>query len=201
MNCSHPYGDFSYNSTCEFRCHQGFEQRGAGMLQCLPSQEWSANIPTCTGRAWQGLGGLRNATLILWGDQPCVPSAIQARVAVPLPIVEASPDAVYRVGFPKEAAVGRAAVSCEALFCLALSVPMLAALNPSQIPVPRVHQMQGQDGVLAPLSTLWHCLSPLAHPNLSLEGVWHLEKEKRVAAVPQPGEGCIPAGVGQLEQE
>ncbi|XP_039555229.1 P-selectin isoform X1 [Passer montanus] len=48
MNCSHPYGDFSYNSTCEFRCHEGFEQRGAGMLQCLPSQEWSANIPTCT---------------------------------------------------------------------------------------------------------------------------------------------------------
>ncbi|NXK65975.1 LYAM3 protein, partial [Sylvietta virens] len=48
MNCSHPYGDFNYNSTCKFRCHEGFERRGAGMLQCLPSQEWSANIPTCT---------------------------------------------------------------------------------------------------------------------------------------------------------
>ncbi|XP_074402621.1 P-selectin-like isoform X2 [Zonotrichia albicollis] len=48
MNCSHPYGDFSYNSTCEFGCHEGFEQRGAGVLRCLPSQEWSANIPTCT---------------------------------------------------------------------------------------------------------------------------------------------------------
>uniref|UniRef100_A0A8U8BGD1 Uncharacterized protein n=1 Tax=Geospiza parvula TaxID=87175 RepID=A0A8U8BGD1_GEOPR len=54
MNCSHPYGDFSYNSTCEFGCHEGFERRGAGVLRCLPSQEWSANIPTCTGRAWQG---------------------------------------------------------------------------------------------------------------------------------------------------
>ncbi|NXO33995.1 LYAM3 protein, partial [Locustella ochotensis] len=48
MNCSHPYRDFSYNSTCEFRCHEGFEQKGVGMLQCLPSQEWLANIPTCT---------------------------------------------------------------------------------------------------------------------------------------------------------
>ncbi|XP_019147424.3 P-selectin isoform X3 [Corvus cornix cornix] len=48
MNCSHPYGDFSYNSTCEFGCQEGFERRGAGMLRCLPSQEWSANIPTCT---------------------------------------------------------------------------------------------------------------------------------------------------------
>lgn len=56
MNCSHPYGDFSYNSTCEFGCQEGFERRGAGKLRCLPSQEWSANIPTCTGRAWQGLG-------------------------------------------------------------------------------------------------------------------------------------------------
>ncbi|KAM4895998.1 P-selectin-like isoform 2-T2 [Sylvia borin] len=48
MNCSHPYRDFGYNSICEFRCHEGFERRGPGMLQCLPSQEWSANIPTCT---------------------------------------------------------------------------------------------------------------------------------------------------------
>ncbi|NXI03785.1 LYAM3 protein, partial [Pachycephala philippinensis] len=48
MDCSHPYGDFSYNSTCEFGCQEGFEQQGAGLLRCLPSQEWSANIPTCT---------------------------------------------------------------------------------------------------------------------------------------------------------
>ncbi|NXT72686.1 LYAM3 protein, partial [Chaetops frenatus] len=48
MDCSHPYGDFSYNSTCEFGCQEGFERRGEGMLRCLPSQEWSANVPTCT---------------------------------------------------------------------------------------------------------------------------------------------------------
>lgn len=134
---------------------------------------------------------------MFWGDQPCVPNAVQASVAVPLPIVEASPGGV---GFPEEAAVGRRAVSCEALFCLAVSVPMLAGLNPTQISVPCVHQVWDQDCVLAPLSTLCHCLSPLAHPDLPWEGVWHLGKEKRRAAVPQPGEGCIPEGVGQLEQ-
>ncbi|NWY09285.1 LYAM3 protein, partial [Aphelocoma coerulescens] len=48
MNCSHPYGDFSYNSTCEFGCQEGFERQGMGILRCLPSQEWSANIPICT---------------------------------------------------------------------------------------------------------------------------------------------------------
>ncbi|NXI49305.1 LYAM3 protein, partial [Chloroceryle aenea] len=48
MNCSHPYGHFSYNSTCVFRCQEGFERRGAGTLWCLASQQWSADTPTCT---------------------------------------------------------------------------------------------------------------------------------------------------------
>ncbi|KAF1425487.1 P-selectin, partial [Spheniscus humboldti] len=48
MNCSHPFGDFSYNSTCTFECQEGFERQGAGTLWCLPSQQWSAETPTCT---------------------------------------------------------------------------------------------------------------------------------------------------------
>ncbi|NWW44651.1 LYAM3 protein, partial [Pedionomus torquatus] len=48
MNCSHPYGDFSYNSICKFVCQEGFERRGVGTLQCLASQQWSAETPTCT---------------------------------------------------------------------------------------------------------------------------------------------------------
>uniref|UniRef100_A0A8D0KRF7 p-selectin n=1 Tax=Strix occidentalis caurina TaxID=311401 RepID=A0A8D0KRF7_STROC len=55
MNCSHPYGDFSYNSTCVFRCQEGFEQRGVDMLRCLPSQQWSADTPTCTAIACPAL--------------------------------------------------------------------------------------------------------------------------------------------------
>ncbi|NXJ96930.1 LYAM3 protein, partial [Corythaixoides concolor] len=48
MNCSHPFGEFRYNSTCEFGCQEGFERRGAGTLRCLASQRWSADTPTCT---------------------------------------------------------------------------------------------------------------------------------------------------------
>ncbi|KFP81513.1 P-selectin, partial [Acanthisitta chloris] len=48
MNCSHPYKDFGYNSTCFFECQEGFKRQGAAMLQCLPSQQWSANTPMCT---------------------------------------------------------------------------------------------------------------------------------------------------------
>ncbi|NXK98547.1 LYAM3 protein, partial [Formicarius rufipectus] len=51
MNCSHPYGNFSYNSTCMFGCQEGFKRQGVGMLQCLPSQQWSADIPICTAIA------------------------------------------------------------------------------------------------------------------------------------------------------
>ncbi|NWW96028.1 LYAM3 protein, partial [Rhynochetos jubatus] len=51
MNCTHPYGDFSYNSTCTFGCQEGFERRGAGTLRCSASQQWSAGTPTCTAIA------------------------------------------------------------------------------------------------------------------------------------------------------
>uniref|UniRef100_A0A8V0YHJ7 p-selectin n=1 Tax=Gallus gallus TaxID=9031 RepID=A0A8V0YHJ7_CHICK len=47
MNCSHPFGDFRYNSTCTFRCPEGFERRGADELQCLDDRQWSAETPTC----------------------------------------------------------------------------------------------------------------------------------------------------------
>uniref|UniRef100_A0A8C4UUE6 p-selectin n=1 Tax=Falco tinnunculus TaxID=100819 RepID=A0A8C4UUE6_FALTI len=65
MNCSHPYGDFSYNSTCVFGCHEGFEQQGAGMLRCLPSQKWSADIPTCTAVTCPALSAPD------WGELSC----------------------------------------------------------------------------------------------------------------------------------
>uniref|UniRef100_A0A670HRM2 p-selectin n=1 Tax=Podarcis muralis TaxID=64176 RepID=A0A670HRM2_PODMU len=47
MNCSHPLGNFSYNSSCGFSCDEGFEMNGLATLQCLPSGSWSAEIPQC----------------------------------------------------------------------------------------------------------------------------------------------------------
>ncbi|XP_035188743.1 E-selectin-like isoform X3 [Oxyura jamaicensis] len=51
MTCSHPFGDFRYNSTCDFGCPEGFERQGAGTLQCLASRRWSAETPTCAAVA------------------------------------------------------------------------------------------------------------------------------------------------------
>ncbi|XP_038269782.1 P-selectin-like isoform X3 [Dermochelys coriacea] len=46
-DCSHPLGEFSYNSTCKFRCQEGFELQGLDMLQCLASGNWTAEAPEC----------------------------------------------------------------------------------------------------------------------------------------------------------
>ncbi|XP_038650601.1 P-selectin-like isoform X1 [Scyliorhinus canicula] len=48
-NCSHPIGDFSYLSTCDFGCVEGFLLNGSVSLQCEGSGAWSSPIPDCEG--------------------------------------------------------------------------------------------------------------------------------------------------------
>ncbi|XP_059584231.1 P-selectin isoform X1 [Alligator mississippiensis] len=55
MDCSHPLGNFSYNSTCKFHCKEGFERQGRDMLQCLASGHWSGETPECTAKQCQGI--------------------------------------------------------------------------------------------------------------------------------------------------
>ncbi|KAM9385820.1 P-selectin [Pholidichthys leucotaenia] len=48
MRCSHPIKPFSYNSTCEFRCDEGYELNGQNLIKCDHTGQWTANPPTCT---------------------------------------------------------------------------------------------------------------------------------------------------------
>ncbi|GCB76126.1 hypothetical protein scyTo_0020439, partial [Scyliorhinus torazame] len=48
-NCSHPIGDFSYHSACDFGCVEGFLLNGSVSLQCEGSGAWSSPIPDCEG--------------------------------------------------------------------------------------------------------------------------------------------------------
>ncbi|XP_069006406.1 P-selectin [Embiotoca jacksoni] len=50
MNCSHPITPYSYNSTCEFRCDEGYELTGQDQIQCDHTGQWTASVPTCTVR-------------------------------------------------------------------------------------------------------------------------------------------------------
>ncbi|XP_041127083.1 L-selectin-like [Polyodon spathula] len=46
--CSDLYGSFSYNSTCQFHCSEGFALNGSSMVICNSSGDWTEPIPTCT---------------------------------------------------------------------------------------------------------------------------------------------------------
>ncbi|XP_072919424.1 P-selectin-like isoform X2 [Hemitrygon akajei] len=48
MNCSHPIGSFSFNSTCDFSCAEGFILNGSDHLQCEANGQWTAQSPKCT---------------------------------------------------------------------------------------------------------------------------------------------------------
>ncbi|XP_063796352.1 E-selectin-like [Pseudophryne corroboree] len=47
INCSDVYGEFQYDSICNFTCNEGFEVNGSNSLLCQNSREWSDSTPTC----------------------------------------------------------------------------------------------------------------------------------------------------------
>ncbi|XP_078417559.1 P-selectin isoform X4 [Cetorhinus maximus] len=55
MNCSHPFGPFSYNATCDFSCEEGFIVNGSDSVQCGASGQWTKQIPSCEAVTCQTL--------------------------------------------------------------------------------------------------------------------------------------------------
>nr|XP_045005325.1 P-selectin [Jaculus jaculus] len=55
MNCSHPLGDFSFNSQCNFHCAQGYKLSGPSKLECLASGVWTSLPPQCVAVQCQHL--------------------------------------------------------------------------------------------------------------------------------------------------
>ncbi|XP_051868506.1 P-selectin-like isoform X2 [Pristis pectinata] len=47
MTCSEPIGPFSYNSTCDFSCPDGFALSGSSRIECAVTGQWTAPMPTC----------------------------------------------------------------------------------------------------------------------------------------------------------
>uniref|UniRef100_A0A2K6UJT2 E-selectin n=1 Tax=Saimiri boliviensis boliviensis TaxID=39432 RepID=A0A2K6UJT2_SAIBB len=45
--CSHPLGNFSYNSSCSVSCDGGYQPSSVEATHCMSSGEWSAPIPAC----------------------------------------------------------------------------------------------------------------------------------------------------------
>ena len=49
VNCTHKYGNFSFDSSCEYSCEEGYELSMSRPLRCTGSKEWSEQPPTCEG--------------------------------------------------------------------------------------------------------------------------------------------------------
>ncbi|XP_058516594.1 P-selectin isoform X1 [Ochotona princeps] len=47
MNCSTPWGKFSFGSTCTFHCPKGQLLNGSARAECQENGQWSAPTPTC----------------------------------------------------------------------------------------------------------------------------------------------------------
>uniref|UniRef100_A0A8C7BWK2 Sushi domain-containing protein n=1 Tax=Neovison vison TaxID=452646 RepID=A0A8C7BWK2_NEOVI len=47
MNCSNPWGGFSYGSTCTFYCPEGQVLNGSARTACQENGQWSAPMPAC----------------------------------------------------------------------------------------------------------------------------------------------------------
>ncbi|XP_051952129.1 E-selectin-like isoform X4 [Xyrauchen texanus] len=47
VQCSHPNGQFSYDSQCEYSCEEGYNVKGSTMTRCTSTKEWSSKPPTC----------------------------------------------------------------------------------------------------------------------------------------------------------
>ncbi|XP_058235287.1 P-selectin isoform X4 [Hemibagrus wyckioides] len=47
MNCTDPLGKFSFRSSCDMSCEEGYKLRGENNLTCLKTGNWSAETPAC----------------------------------------------------------------------------------------------------------------------------------------------------------
>ncbi|XP_077075731.1 P-selectin isoform X2 [Siphateles boraxobius] len=51
MSCAHPLSNNSYNSSCEFKCEEGFVLKGADSTVCDHTGLWTHSTPICTAVA------------------------------------------------------------------------------------------------------------------------------------------------------
>ncbi|XP_045543903.1 E-selectin isoform X3 [Salmo salar] len=47
VSCSHPNGNFSFDSTCQYSCEEGYRLSSPGPVRCTASESWSEQPPTC----------------------------------------------------------------------------------------------------------------------------------------------------------
>uniref|UniRef100_A0A3Q2FDM6 E-selectin n=1 Tax=Cyprinodon variegatus TaxID=28743 RepID=A0A3Q2FDM6_CYPVA len=47
VDCIHKYGNFSYDSLCQYSCEEGYQPTLSEPQRCLATKDWSSQAPTC----------------------------------------------------------------------------------------------------------------------------------------------------------
>ncbi|XP_059197371.1 E-selectin [Centropristis striata] len=47
VECTHKYGEFSYDSSCQYSCEEGYQLSMSRPLTCTGTKQWSEQPPTC----------------------------------------------------------------------------------------------------------------------------------------------------------
>ncbi|XP_068098770.1 L-selectin [Hyperolius riggenbachi] len=71
MNCSHPWGNFSYQSFCHFECFDGFFHDEVDKIECFSTGKWSDAPPQCSAVKCEFLTPPRNGLFSCihpWGN-------------------------------------------------------------------------------------------------------------------------------------
>lgn len=76
VNCTHEYGDFAYNSSCQYSCEEGYQLSMSRPLRCTASTEWSEPPPTCELVQCQVLSRPENGSMEC--SNPLGPSSYQS---------------------------------------------------------------------------------------------------------------------------
>ncbi len=68
MQCQHPIGIFSYQSTCEFMCEEGYNLRdsSSSKLICGTTGRWNDSQPTCESKTGLNLLIKNYITIVLF---------------------------------------------------------------------------------------------------------------------------------------
>ncbi|XP_006887477.1 PREDICTED: E-selectin [Elephantulus edwardii] len=63
LSCTHPLGNFSYNSSCSVACDEGYLPNNMEATWCTSSGEWSAPTPACNVVECEALTSPANGTV------------------------------------------------------------------------------------------------------------------------------------------
>ncbi|XP_057697521.1 E-selectin [Corythoichthys intestinalis] len=128
VECTNKYGEFTFDSLCQYSCEEGYQLSRQEPLRCTATKNWSQTPPTCQAVQCPALLQLDNGTVSCEDDDPDTRFSYGGTCTF-------SCDLGYRMVGPSEVTCTSAArwsdtmPRCEAITCPAPEVPKRGHVN------------------------------------------------------------------------